>query len=170
MIIINREVDMLKFQRNFNAIPVLVALQSSPALANDVPHIVPALNCPQGQVCCPSEIYCSYSEGCGDTGFWYADGQAISSFGGVKQFKLTNIQASISDPKAKTYWYYCNYTNIESEGYINLVDADYKLNGDWQYSGFGNENAKCKSNNPLDCTATKVSYTATQKEYTIKHH
>lgn len=138
---------------------VLLILQASTVFANDVPHIVPTLNCPEGETCCPAVVYCSYAEGCGDTGNWMADGQALSSFAGVKKFELTNIQASVSSVSrtAKTYWYYCNYQNKETGGYLDLIDSGYTLIGNWEYSGFGNENAKCKSINPLDCTATKIN-------------
>jgi hypothetical protein len=127
----------------------LLSIASLPtAYANETPHIVPTLNCPAGQTCCPSEVYCSYSEGCGDTGSWLANGQG-NAFQGIKRFILSGISASISNPKNKTYWIYCEY------GDVKLTDAEYKLNGDWEYSGFGNINAKCKSGDPINCTLSK---------------
>ena len=135
------------------AASLAILFQSNTSLAEELPHIVTTPDCPIGQTCCPPEIYCSYSEGCGKSDFWLIDGQAVSSFEGVQQFSLSGISASIINDKDKTYYYYCQYGSQYS--YIRLIDAFYKLNGNWQYLGFGNHSAKCNSNNPLDCTGTK---------------
>jgi hypothetical protein len=152
--------NMLKNIKQLAAISIAALLQINSALANDVPRIVPALNCPEGQICCPAQVYCSYHDGCGETGSWWVDGQGVTPFEGVKQFMLTAIKASVSRSSSsyKYYWYYCEY------GDIRLLDVDYKLNGDWQYSGFGDTYAQCKSNDPAACTATKAPDVYTGEE------
>jgi len=134
-------------------------LQSTFLWAEELPHIVPTPDCPVGQTCCPSEIYCSYSEGCGETDFWSVFGDTVSPFEGVKQFDLYKISAAAIDNKNTIYAYFCKYGSPNN--YISLIDLPYKLNGDWQLSGFGNTRAYCNSNNPLDCTGTKQALNQT---------
>lgn len=147
------------------AASLAILFQSNTSLAEELPHIAATPDCPTGQTCCPSEIYCSYSEGCGESGFWLVDGQAVSPFEGVQQFSLSGILASISNDKDKTYWYYCQYGSQYS--YIRLIDAPYKLSGSWQYFDFGNHSAKCNSSNSLDCTGIKQTLSKEQENSSV---
>lgn len=135
---------------------VLFSVISFNSFAGDVPHIVPTANCPAGQICCPTAVYCSYLDGCGDTGMWYAGGEG-ASYNGVKKFKLSDIGTNGSFPDKKAYGAYCSYSttdNIDAAVLSSMVA--YTLNGNWVF-GFMKERAKCADNNPLDCTFTPAT-------------
>ena len=148
-----------KIKLALTALPLLCVLfHSNIALAEESPHIVPALGCPAGETCCPSELYCSYGEACGDTDHWDY-GTQVPAFEGVKQFILSKISATFLSVEHKTYGFVCEYkSQDESSISLSLIDDPhrYTITGNWEYSGFGNRIATCGSNNPLDCTGTKV--------------
>ncbi|MBA2711598.1 MAG: hypothetical protein H0U57_13540 [Tatlockia sp.] len=112
------------------------------------PHIVPTNDCPEGQACCPIEMYCSYKKGCGDSDQWMVSAHRLSPFEGVRQFNISRI-AAFSYIDEKSYFLHCEY-----EG-ITLIDSSFKLTGSWNYSGFRDTQAECSTNNPLDCTGIK---------------
>ncbi|MBA3536658.1 MAG: hypothetical protein H0T84_08625 [Tatlockia sp.] len=136
-----------KFIPTFLIATLWIILHSNVVLAVE-PHIVPTNDCPQGQTCCPIEIYCSYKKGCGDSDKWMVSAYRLSPFEGVRQFNISRIVAnSYTDQKSF-------FLNCEYEG-ITLTDSYFKLIGNWNYSDFKDTKAECSTNNPLDCTGIK---------------
>ena len=134
-------------------------LQSNVALAEEQPHLVPTPDCPVGEFCCPSKIYCSHKEGCGADDHWLIDGGVASE--GVELFNLDKISANrlwFAQSRGKGYMYSCFYKRYDGQyDFVELISKDgYKPNGNWEYSGFMNSMAECNTSNPLDCTGIKV--------------
>jgi hypothetical protein len=73
----------------------------------------------------------------------------------------------------KSFLFNCTYGGAGKDPFngIRLQSTQsnsflYKLNGNWEYSGFGTSDATCSTNNPLDCTGTQVS----QARALLSHH
>lgn len=150
---------MKKITLSFVATLLWVFLQANIALAEEQPHIISTPDCPTGEICCPSKIYCSYKEGCGETGPWLLDASGLLSFEGVHEFNLSHFEADLiwwEKQKNKQYSASCSYEGQHET--IGLWNNDgYKLNGNWEYSGFMNAHAICISNNPSECTGKQLS-------------
>lgn len=135
------------------------------------PHIEATPDCPEDQICCPSELYCSYKEGCGESNNWVIDNSYnnIQSFEGVQRFILTRIIVrSLTKPddiehKIHRNYYGCSYNSPEIQDAFSSItlipwgNNNYKLIGNWRYLYFGSYTAECNTNNPLDCTVIKMN-------------
>ncbi len=133
---------------------LLVLCLSSSYVFADVPHITPALVCPQGEICCPQSVTCSFIDGCGNSGQWQINGSVIN-YQGLKTFNFTNALLTSYNTQNNGYGIaQCQY-NIQNVGYITLsVQSNnqmFKVQGnEWQFS-FERKNAQCKDINSSSC-------------------
>ena len=151
---------------NFILLSLLLLLNSNPLFADEEPRMESTLDCPSGHICCPTVIYCSYTGGCGRSDDWRVDVRnagLLPIFEGIVRFQFVYGGAYRFEEQEFYEGYVCIYQNSSAPNTPNALfglvpkkgKGSYKLNGNWEYSGFMNRSAKCNSNNPLDCTAIK---------------
>ncbi len=129
----------------------------------DEPHIVPAANCPPGEICCPSELVCSFLEGCGNTGIWEMRfNNDMDEFDGIKHLKINKMYFLPSETMSpgqmpSTPTIACVY-GPKPEFSKNDITLDYRQNNlteagqAWKF-GFMKKTYFCASNDSSDCSA-----------------